>query len=59
MKIRFCHNDLNNLNIFTSPSVVLIDYDYAAYNYLAYDIANFLNESTINYCVDAFPFFKN
>jgi choline/ethanolamine kinase len=44
----FCHNDLNQLNIFLTPQkdreVVLIDYDYCSYNYATYDIANFLNE---------------
>lgn len=42
--LRFCHNDLNNLNILLGDQVLyFIDYDYVGYNYLAYDIANFLN----------------
>ena len=55
-KIRFCHNDLHYLNIFLrqkegSPDkeCILIDYDYGAYNYLAYDIANTINETCYIY----------
>jgi len=35
--------------------VHFIDYDYVSYNYLAYDIANFLNEACINYSVTTYP----
>ena len=39
-----CHNDLNNLNVLVNNlEVFLIDYDYCAYNFIAYDIANMLN----------------
>lgn len=54
-KIAFCHNDLNAYNIFIKNSgkrqkeCLFIDFEYAGYNYVAYDIANFLNESTISY----------
>jgi thiamine kinase-like enzyme len=34
-----------------------IDYDYVGVNYLAYDIANFLNETTIDYCTEDYPGF--
>lgn len=34
-----------------------IDYDYVGVNYLAYDIANFLNETTIDYCSEEYPGF--
>ena len=38
---------------------MFIDYEYSSYNYFYYDIADFLNESTINYQVKEFPFFRN
>lgn len=57
--VRFCHNDLNNLNILmVGDKLHFIDYDYVAYNYLAYDIANFLNEACINYTVTTNPGFS-
>lgn len=36
--IKLCHNDLNNLNIFIKKDepVILIDYDYVAYNFIAF-----------------------
>jgi thiamine kinase-like enzyme len=53
-----CHNDLNNLNIlFESDQMHFIDYDYVGSNYLAYDIANFLNEATIDYSLPQYPGF--
>lgn len=52
-KLVFSHNDLHQLNIFMTPKgdqeIVLIDYEYCSYNYPTYDIANHLNESSINY----------
>lgn len=56
--MKFCHNDLNNLNIFHEPEVILIDYEYSSYNYIYYDIGNFFNECTINYSVEEFPKFR-
>lgn len=48
--VKLCHNDLNNLNIMLNENqTYLIDYEYSRYNHIAYDIANFLNESSINY----------
>lgn len=41
--IAFCHNDLLAPNIILHPnqkSVGLIDFEYASYNYIAFDIAN-------------------
>lgn len=35
-----------------------IDFEYASYNYIAYEIANFLNELCIDYSVVDFPKFK-
>lgn len=36
----------------------LIDYEYSRYNHVAYDIANFLSESSINYTLESTPFFE-
>lgn len=43
----FCHNDLLLGNVIynsKSDSVTFIDFEYANYNYQAYDIANHFNE---------------
>ncbi|XP_054262973.1 ethanolamine kinase 1 [Macrosteles quadrilineatus] len=41
----FCHNDLLLGNIIRTPSSVsFIDYEYAAYNYQAFDIGNHFDE---------------
>ncbi|XP_027911854.1 probable choline kinase 2 [Vigna unguiculata] len=53
--IGFCHNDLQYGNIMLdeeSCSVTLIDYEYASYNPVAYDIANHFNEMAANYHTD-------
>ena len=54
-----CHNDLNNLNVLVDNNfeVFLIDYDYCAYNFIAYDIANILNESCFDYSTQEYPGF--
>ncbi len=57
--VKFCHNDLNNKNIFLlGEKILLIDFEYSAYNPVSYDIANFLNEQTINYDYPDFPHFS-
>lgn len=57
--IRFCHNDLNNLNIvMLNEEVKFIDFEYCRNNYLAYDIADFLIECAIDYSVKEPPYFK-
>lgn len=57
--VKVCHNDLNNLNILiTAGNVYLIDYDYADYNYIAYDIANLINETSFDYSPLTYPGFK-
>lgn len=60
-RVAFCHNDLNAHNIFIidgekGKTSLFIDFEYSAYNYIAYDLANFLNETTISY-VSEFPGF--
>ncbi|RDX61206.1 putative choline kinase 2, partial [Mucuna pruriens] len=50
--IGFCHNDLQYGNIMLDEetnSVTIIDYEYAAYNPIAFDIANHFCEMAANY----------
>lgn len=59
--IRLCHNDLNNLNIMQlrdSGDIFLIDFEYSRMNYLAYDLANFLNECAFDYTGSSSPGFE-
>lgn len=54
-----CHNDLNNENIMLiDREVYFIDFEYSRNNYVAYDIANFLNEAAVDYSVKEYPNFK-
>jgi len=59
-----CHNDLNNLNVFYSEKgtasnrLKFIDFEYSAYNYYPFDIANFMNESHFNYTVTSDPYYS-
>jgi len=56
----FSHNDIHSQNILSlhrSEKLVLIDYEYASYNYRGYDIANFFNEATIDYTLPEYPYF--
>jgi len=56
----FSHNDLHALNILLldkTEQVKLVDYEYSCYNYRGYDIANFLNESAIDYTVSDYPYY--
>ncbi|XP_058074836.1 probable choline kinase 2 [Magnolia sinica] len=51
-KIGFCHNDLQCGNIMIDEetrSVTIIDYEYASYNPVAYDIANHFCEMAADY----------
>ncbi|OIW13312.1 hypothetical protein TanjilG_02832 [Lupinus angustifolius] len=51
-RIGFCHNDLQYGNIMLDEktnSVTMIDYEYASYNPVAYDIANHFCEMAANY----------
>ena len=48
----FCHNDLNNTNILFNhekKTLCLIDYEYADWNFLGFEFANFFNEISTNY----------
>ena len=36
----------------------LIDYDYAGYNFAAYDLANMINETSIDYSKPTYPGFE-
>ena len=56
----FSHNDLHGANVLLlnkTNRLVLIDYEYSAYNYRGYDIANLFNESIINYSYEQYPYY--
>ncbi|CAL5414813.1 unnamed protein product [Camellia sinensis] len=51
-EIGFCHNDLQYGNIMMEEetrSITIIDYEYASYNPVAYDLANHFCEMAANY----------
>ncbi|KAL8243207.1 hypothetical protein R6Q59_009465 [Mikania micrantha] len=53
--IAFCHNDLQYGNIMINDktkTITLIDYEYASYNPVAYDLANHFCEWAANYHSD-------
>ncbi|KAK9912561.1 hypothetical protein M0R45_036423 [Rubus argutus] len=54
-RIGFCHNDLQYGNIMIeeeSKSITIIDYEYASYNPIAFDIANHFCEMAADYHTD-------
>lgn len=54
-EIGFCHNDLQYGNIMMDEetrSITLIDYEYASYNPIAYDLANHFCEMAADYHSD-------
>ncbi|KAH6782448.1 Protein kinase superfamily protein [Perilla frutescens var. hirtella] len=54
-EIGFCHNDMQYGNIMIDDndrSITIIDYEYASYNPVAYDIANHFCEMAANYHTD-------
>jgi len=59
----FSHNDLNAGNIMVREDsmdwdpVVFIDYEFAAYNYRGFDLANHFNEWVYGYGNKSFPYF--
>lgn len=50
----------NSLGAFnpTDPRLVLIDFEYASYNYRGFDFANHFVEFSINYDVDVPPYYE-
>ncbi|KAK4791071.1 hypothetical protein SAY86_031484 [Trapa natans] len=51
-RVGFCHNDLQYGNIMMDEetnSLTIIDYEYASYNPIAYDLANHFCEMAANY----------
>lgn len=54
------HNDAHpgNILITKSRKVYLIDHEYACYNYLGFEIANFILESTFTLDWHEYPYFK-
>ncbi|CAO1346148.1 unnamed protein product [Diamesa tonsa] len=56
----FSHNDLQEGNILfhnAEPELMIIDFEYCAYNYRGFDIANHFLEWTFDYTNEQFPFF--
>ncbi|VDN18106.1 unnamed protein product [Gongylonema pulchrum] len=49
------HNTLCTTNV---PRLVVIDFEYASYNYRGFDFANHFVEYSINYNVDEAPFYE-
>ena len=48
--VTFCHNDLNPTNIFTkNDEILLLDFEYAGYNYRGFDIAGYFIEIAYDY----------
>lgn len=63
--ILFCHNDLQEGNILfmdgpgsKEENMVFIDYEYCAYNYRGFDIANHFCEWMYDYSYPEHPYFK-
>lgn len=54
------HNDIHpgNLIINDNNKIFLIDHEYSCYNYLGFDIANFLLESIFTLSWNEFPYYK-
>jgi thiamine kinase-like enzyme len=55
------HNDSHPLNILIKPDsskVILCDYEYSAYNFIGFDIVNYLIETCFLLSADEFPFYQ-
>jgi len=55
--ICLCHNDLQKNNILVNKDtkeIKLIDFEYAGYNFIEFELANFLFELTVDYHPDGF-----
>ncbi|UVC54699.1 choline kinase [Theileria orientalis] len=56
--ILFCHNDLYSENIISfQQGIYLIDFDYAGFNYVGWDISSFFGKIGFIYSVTTFPYF--
>ncbi|KAF6026692.1 CHKB [Bugula neritina] len=58
--VRFCHNDVQEGNILRGSEageLLLIDFEYAAYNYRAFDVANHFLEWCYCYDISEPPYF--
>ncbi|KAG8184905.1 hypothetical protein JTE90_017760 [Oedothorax gibbosus] len=61
----YCHNDLQGGNILLrqnpssedAPRIILIDFEYGAYNYRGFDLANQFCEWCFEYETENFPYF--
>ncbi|KAG8188365.1 hypothetical protein JTE90_019272 [Oedothorax gibbosus] len=61
----YCHNDLQGGNILLRqdtpskdvPGIMLIDFEFGAYNYRGFDLANQLCEWCFEYLTEDFPYF--
>ncbi|BAM40386.1 choline/ethanolamine kinase [Theileria orientalis strain Shintoku] len=57
--VLFCHNDLFYKNILQfQQGTFLIDFDYSGYNYVGWDIANFIYRSCFVFNLPEYPYFS-
>ncbi|XP_063991795.1 choline/ethanolamine kinase isoform X1 [Diachasmimorpha longicaudata] len=61
-EVVFCHNDMQEGNILLRQNtrkreLVLIDFEYSAYNYRAFDVANHFVEWQYDYTASEYPFY--
>ncbi|XP_067935724.1 choline/ethanolamine kinase-like isoform X2 [Watersipora subatra] len=59
--VRFCHNDVQEGNVLKGAdagTLVLIDFEYSAYNYRGYDVANHFLEWCYCYAVTEPPYYS-
>jgi len=57
----FSHNDAHSQNVLLlkkNQELMLIDYEYSAYNYRGYDIANIFNETIFEYHTHERPYYN-
>lgn len=56
----FCHGDFNTDNVLYQANSTqgLIDFEYAGYSYDAFDLANMINETHLDYNWPEFPYWK-
>lgn len=61
-QVVFCHNDMQEGNILlrqtkTKRELMLIDFEFAAYNYRGFDMANHFVEWQYDYTAPEYPFY--